>query len=172
VPTILHELHNGIGGRHFSSNTNVKKIFYVGYWWPTMRWNFMNNVKPMICAKEQVTYWHITWPNWLLLLKPFQKWELNFIGPIKSTSCCFGNQYILIVISYVIKWVDVRALHTNITNQATHFINNVIRYLIDHFILKHMKFTIYYPQGNGQGSKHGWDTQKDCLILHSLYPFI
>ncbi len=34
-------------------------------------------------------------------------------------------------------------------DQGTHFINDVIRYLIDHFILRHTSFTIYYPQGNG-----------------------
>jgi len=38
---------------------------------------------------------------------------------------------------------------TIVTNQNTHFINNVIRYLIDHFIMKHTKFIVYYPQGNG-----------------------
>ncbi len=36
------------------------------------------------------------------------------------------------------------------TNQSTHLINDVIRYLIDHFILRHISYTVYYPQGNGQ----------------------
>ncbi len=35
-------------------------------------------------------------------------------------------------------------------DQGTHFINNVIRYLTDHFILKHTSSTIYYLKGNGQ----------------------
>jgi hypothetical protein len=61
---------------------------------------------------------------------------------------------------------------TNTTNQATHFINNVIRYLIDHFIMRHTSFTIDYPQETDKGSKHGWDTQKDYLILYSLNPLI
>ncbi len=39
---------------------------------------------------------------------------------------------------------------TIVTNQGTHFINDVIRYLINHFILKHINSTVYYPQGNGQ----------------------
>ncbi len=37
-----------------------------------------------------------------------------------------------------------------VTNQGTHFINDAIKYLIDHFILRHTSSTIYYPQGNGQ----------------------
>jgi hypothetical protein len=36
------------------------------------------------------------------------------------------------------------------TNQSTHLINDVIRYLIDHFILRHISYTVYYPQGNRQ----------------------
>jgi hypothetical protein len=36
MPTILQELHSEVGGRHFSSNTTKKKIFNVGYWWPTI----------------------------------------------------------------------------------------------------------------------------------------
>ncbi len=78
---------------------------------------------------------------------------------------------IIILPDYATKWVEVKALHTNIvvvttkfiydhiliqfgcplivvTNQGTHFINDVIRYLINHFILKHTNSTIYYPQGN------------------------
>jgi hypothetical protein len=41
-------------------------------------------------------------------------------------------------------------LFTIVTNQGTHFINDVIRYLTDHFILRHTSFIIYYPQGNGK----------------------
>jgi hypothetical protein len=39
MPTILQELHSGVGGGHFSSNTMVRKILDVGYWWPTMNRN-------------------------------------------------------------------------------------------------------------------------------------
>ncbi len=39
---------------------------------------------------------------------------------------------------------------TIVIDQGTHFINDVIRYLIDHFILIHISSTVYYPQGNGQ----------------------
>jgi hypothetical protein len=39
---------------------------------------------------------------------------------------------------------------TIVTDQSTHFINNVIKYLINHFIFKHISSIIYYLQGNGQ----------------------
>jgi hypothetical protein len=37
-----------------------------------------------------------------------------------------------------------------VTYQGVHFINDVIKYLIDHFLLKHVSSTTYYLQRNGQ----------------------
>ncbi len=36
------------------------------------------------------------------------------------------------------------------TNQGTQFINDAIRYLTHHFILKHISSNVYYPLRNGQ----------------------
>jgi len=71
---------------------------------------------------------------------------------------------------------------TIVTNQGTHFINDAIRYLTNHFILKHTSFTIYYPQGNGQveftnkafgtlltklvnENKNGWNEHLSTIIF-------
>jgi hypothetical protein len=100
------------------------------------------------------------------------KWGLDFVGPIKPACKYTGNKYIIITIDYVTKWVEARTLRTNIaivitkkmyeciltkfgcpltivTNEGVHFINNVIKYLTNHFLLKHVSFTTYYPHGNG-----------------------
>ncbi len=37
-----------------------------------------------------------------------------------------------------------------VVDQGVHFINDAIKYLIDHFMLKHVNSTTYYPQGNGK----------------------
>jgi len=39
-----------------------------------------------------------------------------------------------------------------VIDQGTHFINDVIHYLINHFILIHTSSTIYYPYGNKQAN--------------------
>ena len=84
-----------------------------------------------------------------------------------------GNRQILVTIDYAIKWVEAWTIYTNTTAvttkfvyehiltrfgcpltivivQGTHFNNDVIRYLTNHFILKHIISIVYYPQGNGQ----------------------
>ncbi len=39
---------------------------------------------------------------------------------------------------------------TIVIDHEVHFINDVIKYLTDHFLLKRVSFTTYYPQGNGK----------------------
>jgi hypothetical protein len=36
-----------------------------------------------------------------------------------------------------------------VTNQGIHFINDASKYLINHFLMKHVSFITYYPWGNG-----------------------
>jgi hypothetical protein len=57
-----------------------------------------------------------------LFKEPFQKCGLDFIGPIKLTSYYYGNWFILVSINYATKWMEVRALCTNITNVTTKFL--------------------------------------------------
>jgi hypothetical protein len=96
------------------------------------------------------------------------KWGLHFIGPIKLEGSLTKNRYILLATNYATKWVEAKALRTNIaivivrilyeyiltrfgclltivTDQGVYFINNTIKHLIKYFLLKHVNFNIYYP---------------------------
>jgi hypothetical protein len=101
------------------------------------------------------------------------KWELDFVGPIKPIGRFTRNKYILVATNYVTKQMEARALRTDtttitpiflyeciltkfgcpliiVTKHKVHFMNDAIKYLTDHFLLKHVSSTTYYLQGNGQ----------------------
>ncbi len=100
--------------------------------------------------------------------EPFMKWGLDFVGPIKPTRRYAWNKYIFVAIIYATKWVETRSLRTItitimtkfmyaciltkfgcpltiVTNQGVHFINDAIKYLANHFLMKHMSSTTYCP---------------------------
>jgi hypothetical protein len=107
-----------------------------------------------------------------LLEEPFMKWGLDSMEPIKLAWRYIGKKYMFVAIDYVIKWVEVRGLRTNITiviaknlyeciftrfgcpltiitDQGIHFIDDAIKYLTNHDMMKHVSFITYYPKGNG-----------------------
>ncbi len=45
-----------------------------------------------------------------LLKVPFMNWGLDFMGAIKPTSRQTRTKYILVVMNYATKWVEVRTL--------------------------------------------------------------
>ncbi len=92
------------------------------------------------------------------------KWGLDFIGLIKPIGRLTRNKYILVTTNYATKWVEAKTLITNtkvirarflyeyiltrfgcpltiVTDQGVHFINDTIKHLTKHFLLKHISST-------------------------------
>ncbi|MCO5604957.1 hypothetical protein L7F22_059132 [Adiantum nelumboides] len=105
--------------------------------------------------------------------QPFQKWGLDFVGPISPVPCNTQSRYIIVATDYVTKWIEAKAsrkanaittakfLFENIiarfgcpfeivSDNGTHFINEVIKELTSNFMISHHKSTPYYPQANSQ----------------------
>jgi len=57
-------------------------------------------------------------PNNILEVELFDVWGIDFMGPFPSS---LSNQYILVAMDYVSKWVKVVALPTNDAKVMMHF---------------------------------------------------
>ena len=104
-----------------------------------------------------------------LSLEPFQKWGLDFIGPFKTATARIGIKYIIVVTEYCTEWVKAKPLRDNtttfmtrflyefiwcrpielVTDQGTHFVNEVIYEFSHYYVVVHKRSTPYYPQQNG-----------------------
>jgi hypothetical protein len=90
------------------------------------------------------------------------------MGPIKPVGRYTWKKKIIIAIDYATKWVEARTLKIStttittkfiyeciltkfgcpliiVTNQGVHFINDAIKYLTNHFLMKHVSSILYCP---------------------------
>jgi transposase InsO family protein len=105
-------------------------------------------------------------------LQVFDKWEIDFVGPINPPTKRSGDRYIITVTKYLTRWVEVAPIkdcsvetttHFIIekvitifgcpkilmSDQGNHFINNTIKAITEEFEVYHEKSTPYHPQENG-----------------------
>ena len=103
-------------------------------------------------------------------MQNFDVWGIDFIGPFPPS---FGNQYILLVVDYVSKWVEgitcprndantilgfiqrnilsrFGAPRTIISDEGSHFANQLCAKLMSRYGIKHVMGLVYHPQSNGQ----------------------
>ncbi|XP_074322955.1 uncharacterized protein LOC141659918 [Apium graveolens] len=76
--------------------------------------------------------------NVMLEVEIFDVWGIDFMGPFISSR---NNQYILLEVDYVSKWVEVKVLPTN----DEKFTALLKKYHVNHYIA-----TAYHPQTNWQ----------------------
>jgi hypothetical protein len=170
---VIESLHSGSSGGHFASINMVNRIRTGGYWWPYMN----RDVKSFVdsCDQCQRTGAPSFWNHWpltpIIPLAPFEKWGIDFIGPISPVSSQ-KKRYIILATDYATKWVEARATRKNdaqtlasflfeevmmrfghplelVSDRGTHFLNDVIMDLTTKYLIKHRKTTLYNPKANG-----------------------
>ncbi|KAJ9557548.1 hypothetical protein OSB04_012162 [Centaurea solstitialis] len=153
---ILHHCHSGPCG---------------GFFWPTLYHDAQIFVKKCDeCQRSGNISQRNEMPlNGILEIELFDVWGIDFMGPFPISNNC---AYILVAVDYVSKWVEAMACHTNdartvvkflqkqiftrfgtpralISDDGTHFINNVLEEVLNKYDIQHRVATAYHPQTNG-----------------------
>ena len=103
VYDILKACHNGPCGGHFADKRTTHKVLRMGYYWPSLFKDDRKYVKACdSCQRMGQPNHRDEMPlNPQVTLEPFEKWALDFVGPINPPS----NQrvYILVCTDYMTK---------------------------------------------------------------------
>nr|GEY06820.1 DNA-directed DNA polymerase [Tanacetum cinerariifolium] len=168
---ILKACHYGPTGGHHGPNYTAKKVFDSEFYWPTIYRDAQDLVKNYnVCQRQGKISKRDEMPqNSIQVCEIFVDWGIDFMGPFLSSR---RNKYILVVVDYLSKWVEEKALPTNdarvvfkflknffdrfgtpraiISDRGTHFCNDQFAKVMLNFGVTHCLTTPYYPQISGQ----------------------
>ncbi|KAI3669590.1 hypothetical protein L6452_40855 [Arctium lappa] len=171
VAAILQHCHQTPYGGHFGGQRTATKALQFGFYWPTLfkdshtfaqRCNECQR-SGSISQRNEMTL------NGILEVELFDVWGIDFMGPFPPSNKC---QYILVAVDYVSKWVEAVACTSNdaktvakflqkqiftrfvtpralISDEGTHFVNNLLREVLEKYNINHKISTAYHPQTNG-----------------------
>ncbi|KAL3675122.1 hypothetical protein R1sor_025070 [Riccia sorocarpa] len=178
VGGVIESLHFEASGGHYAMKNTVKKILAAGYWWPTMFKDTQEYIRRCDACQRigkltATTQWPLT-P--ILPLAPFEKWGIDFVGPIQPVTRYTRKRYILVATDYATRMVEAEATKKDdaitvaefffrnviyrygcplelVSDRGTHFLNHLMEELTKYFQFKHRKTTPYNPKANGLTEK-------------------
>jgi hypothetical protein len=106
-------------------------------------------------------------------LHAFDKWAIDFVGPINPPAKRTGERYIITAMKYLRRWVEATPVkdcseetishfffeqvitifgcpRISMSAQGTHFINNIIHAMLEEFEVHHQKRKPYHPRQMAQ----------------------
>ena len=149
----------------------TEKVLQSGFYWPILFKDAFEFCKtyPRCQMVGGISKLNMMPLNPILKIELFEVGGINFMGPYPSS---FRNQYILIVVDYVSKWVEVIVCKTNdnkvivkflkenffsrfrtpraiISDNHSHFCNITFETLIRKYAITNKLSTSYHPQTSG-----------------------
>ncbi|GKE55058.1 reverse transcriptase domain-containing protein [Tanacetum coccineum] len=121
---ILDECHHGPTGGHYGPSITAKKVFDVGFYWPTIFKEAQTLVQNYdayqrsgsILRRDEIPL------NIIQVSEIFDIWGIDFMGPFPKSH---KFEYILVTIDYVSKWVEAEALPTNDARVVVNFLKKL-----------------------------------------------
>ncbi|CAM8950384.1 unnamed protein product [Rhodiola kirilowii] len=169
---ILYHCHSSQYGGHGSGAKTASKVLQCGFYWPTLFGDAYEFVKA--CDQCQrtgnISKRHEMPQQSILPVEIFDVWGVDYMGPFPSS---YGNQYILVAVDYVSKWVEAVASptcdakvvmklfkkiifprfgvpRTVISDGGSHFKERHFEALLRKYGVNHKVATPYHPQTSGQ----------------------
>nr|GEU72174.1 reverse transcriptase domain-containing protein [Tanacetum cinerariifolium] len=121
---ILKACHSGPTEGHYGANYTAKKVFESDFYWPTIYKDAFELVKHCdSCQRQGKISQRDEMPlNSIQVCEIFDVWGIDFMGPFPSSK---GNKYILVVVDYLSKWVEDKALPTNDARVVVKFLKSL-----------------------------------------------
>lgn len=109
---ILKQCHSGPTGGHYNANRTIRKILDARFYWPQMFQDAQEYV--LICDRCQcvgnLSHQDEMPQNQDQVCEVFDIWGIDFMGLFPNFH---GNNFILVVVDYLSRWVEAQALPMN-----------------------------------------------------------
>nr|GFB18151.1 reverse transcriptase domain-containing protein [Tanacetum cinerariifolium] len=121
---ILKACHVGPTGGHHGGNLIAKKVFDVGFFWPSIYRDAHDMIKTCdTCQRQGKISQRDEMPqNAIQVCEIFDVCGIDFMGLFPSSK---GNKYILVAVDYLSKWVEAKALPTNDARVVVKFLKSL-----------------------------------------------
>jgi len=123
---ILWHCHNSPYARHFNGERTAAKVLQLGFFWPTLFKDAHMHVQHCDSCQRtgNISRRHEMPLRNIEEIEVFDCWGIDFIGPLPRS---FMNEYILLVVEYISRWVQ--AIPTQKADAKT-----VIKFLMKHIL--------------------------------------
>nr|GFA48257.1 reverse transcriptase domain-containing protein [Tanacetum cinerariifolium]GFA49295.1 reverse transcriptase domain-containing protein [Tanacetum cinerariifolium] len=121
---ILKACHYAPTGGHHGPNYTAKKVFNLGFYWPTIYRDAQDLVKNYDIYQRQgkISQRDEMPQKSIQVCEILDVWGIDFMGPFLSSR---GNKYILVAVDYLSKWVKAKALPTIDARVVCKFLKNL-----------------------------------------------
>ena len=169
---IIDKCHASPYGGHFAENKTTQKNLQLGFYWHTLFKDCYEWVKHCDrCQRMDNINRRNEMPlQGILVVQIFDVLGIDFMRPFPPS---FGNQYILLAVDFVSKWVETIACLINdanivvgfiqrnilsrfgapriiISDEGSHFANKLFAKLMSRYGIRNIMGLTYHPQSNGQ----------------------